>query len=92
MGTVVLAVAIIVCARWFFRSELSHALADSLRENRRQVGDDEILGRIDELTDHMERELGSLRTEVAELSERVDFAERLLTDRRREQLAETKPH
>ena len=92
MGTVILAVAMIVCARWFFRSELSHAMADSLRENRRRVGDDELVDRIDELSERMQYEIGSLRAEVTEISERVDFAERLLADRGREQLTEPETH
>ena len=92
MGTVILAVALIVCARWFFRSELSHAMDESLRENRRRVGDDELVDRIDELSERMEYEIGSLRAEVTEISERVDFAERLLADRGREQLTEPETH
>jgi uncharacterized protein (DUF342 family) len=87
MGTLFLAVALIICARWFFRSEMSDAVAESLRGKHRVGVDPELVERIDELAERMEEELGQLRSDVLELGERVDFTERVLLEvRRREEL------
>ena len=80
MGTLFLAVAIIVCARWFFQSELSTAVAEAMRAKHGGTADPLFLERFDELAERMEEELGELRGDVAELSERVDFTERVLLE------------
>jgi len=91
LGGLFLAVALIVCARWFFRSELSDAVAEALRRKHGVAVDPALVERVEELAERMEEELGGLRGEVVELSERLEFAERLLVDvRRREGLPE--PH
>jgi len=87
MGTLFLAVALVICARWFFRSEMSDAVAQSIRSKHRGEVDPELVERIEELAERMDEELGQLRAEVAELGERVDFTERVLLEvRRRDQL------
>lgn len=87
MGTLFLAVALVICARWFFRSEMSDAVAQSIRSKHRGEVDPELVERIEELAERMDEELGQLRAEVTELGERVDFTERVLLEaRRRDQL------
>ncbi len=92
MGSLFMAVAIIVCARWFFRSDLSDAMAESVRSKNAGGIDPALSERIEELADRMEDEMGALRNEVMELGERVEFAERLLTNvRQREGLPGAPP-
>jgi hypothetical protein len=86
-----LAVALIICARWFFRSELSDAVAESMRRRHRGEVDPDLAERLDELTERFDEEMAHLRSEIVELSERQDFTERVLIDvRRREGLPEPK--
>ena len=46
-----MAVALIICARWFFRSELSDALAEAMRRKHRGEIDPDLAERLDELTE-----------------------------------------
>ena len=82
MGTVFFAVALIVCARLFFRSDLSDAVAESIRRKQGGGVDPALAERLEELAERLEVEMGELRTEVMELGERVEFTERLLTNAR----------
>ncbi len=82
MGSLFLAVAIIVCARWFFRSDLSDAVGEALRAKHGGGVDPSLAQRFEELTERLDDEMSEIRNEVAELGERVDFAERLLTNMR----------
>jgi hypothetical protein len=87
VGSLFLAVAIIFCARWFFRSDLSDAVGEALRSKHSGGMDPALVERLEELADRMDVEMGDLRNEVMELGERVEFAERLLTNvRQREGL------
>lgn len=79
MGSLFLAVAIILCARWFFRSDLSDAVGEALRRKHGAGLDPTLVERLEELAERMDDEMGELRNEVMELGERVEFAERLLT-------------
>ncbi len=91
LGTLFLAVALVICARWFFRSELSDAVAESVRRKHRGEADPEIAERIEELTERLDDELLQLRGEITELSERMDFTERVLVEvRQRDGLPEPK--
>ena len=79
-----LAVACVVVAYWFFRSPLSGAVADAIRHGAGVPLDhprtNQELARVTE-------EMGSLRDDVSELAERLDFTERALAEvRRREAL------
>ncbi len=92
MGSLFLAVAIIFCARWFFRSDLSDAVGEALRSKHGGGMDPALVERLEELADRMDVEMGELRNEVMELGERVEFAERLLTNvRQREGLPGSPP-
>jgi len=87
MGTLFLAVALVICARWFFRSEMSDAVAQSIRRKHGGGVDPDLIERIEELAERMDEDLGHLRAEVSELGERVDFTERVLLEvRRRDEL------
>ncbi len=86
-----MAVALIVCGRWFFRSELPEAVADSMRSKHGGRLDPAVMERVEELADRMEEELGELRADLTELGERMEFTERILTDARaRRALGETR--
>jgi hypothetical protein len=87
-----LAVAIIICARWFFRSDLSDAVGEALRSKHGGAVDPGLAERLEELAERLDVEIGDLRNEVMELGERVEFAERLLTNvRQREGLPGAPP-
>ena len=87
-----MAVAIIVCARWCFRSDLSDTMAESVRAKHAGGIDPALAERLEELAERMDDEFRDLRNEVMELGERVEFAERLLTNvRQREGLPEPPP-
>jgi hypothetical protein len=79
VGSLFLAVAIIFCARWFFRSDLSDAVGEALRRKHGVALDPTLVERFELLAERMDDEMGELRNEVMELGERVEFAERLLT-------------
>ena len=64
-----------------FAYHVGRALADRIRGAGRVAGGDELRTLRDDLTG----ELHQLRTEMAELAERVDFTERLLTKEREAQ-------
>jgi hypothetical protein len=82
LGTLFLAVALVICARWFFHSELSDAVAESIRRKHRGEVEPEVVDRIEELAERMDEELVQLRGEITELSERLDFTERVLVEAR----------
>jgi hypothetical protein len=92
VGTLFLAVALVICARWFFRSDLHEAVGEALRAKHGGGMDPSLVERLEELADRMDMEMGELRNEVMELGERVEFAERLLTNvRQREGLPGAPP-
>ncbi len=92
MGSLFLAVAIVFSARWFFRSDLSDAVGEALRSKHGGGIDPALAERLEELADRLDIEMGDLRNEVMELGERVEFAERLLTNvRQREGLPGAPP-
>ena len=83
--------------RWFFRSPMAEAMAERMRQQGRRRrhwkgfggewvdappddagADDRLRG--------LEERLSQVEGQLAETAERLDFAERLLAERRREQL------
>lgn len=90
----VLAVLIVgaMALRWLFRSSIGDAIAEGIRQRRRRrYGAD--LGETDEhRVVELENEVQTLRGQLTELAERVDFTERLLAQSREpERLRAPKP-
>jgi hypothetical protein len=84
---VVAAIAIVVGLRFALRSPLGVAWAERFRERtRRRFGGSGPDPATDARVAGMEQELSQLRGEVAEIAERLDFAERLLSQRKQQQL------
>lgn len=87
IGVAVVLVAGILLARWFFHSPIGEAIAEGIRlRRRRRYG----LG-AEEETDTprvaaLEDQIRLLTSQVSELGERLDFAERLLVEKRGQQL------
>src|SRR5260370_39155285 len=75
---------VFVGIRWVFRSPVGEALAERIRSRVRGRGGSagEDAYRVAEL----EAQLAQLQGQVAELAERLDFAERMLAERREGQL------
>jgi hypothetical protein len=87
LGVVALALAAAFIFRWFFRSPIGEAIAEGIRERRgrRWRGPwsaEAEPGRMAGL----EQEVTRLRGEISELAERLDFAERMLAERREPKL------
>lgn len=76
-----LGICIIIVAFWFFRSPLAAASAEAIRRN--SGADDP---RLEKEVARLAEEVSAVRQELAELGERVDFAERALADVRRRDL------
>jgi uncharacterized protein YceH (UPF0502 family) len=84
-------------ARWFFRSPLADAMAEGMRQRSKRrrhwkgFGGEWVDAPPDdagteERTRALEARIDQLEGQLAEMAERLDFAERLLAERRREQL------
>ena len=65
-------------------SPVGRAVADRIR-GRSAAGGDEMHAELAEHRDALQAELDSVRRELGELSERMDFAERLLAKNREDQ-------
>jgi hypothetical protein len=88
IGGVVVVVAFLVLARWFFHSPIGEAIAEGIRLRRRRrygVGADREGAEVPRVA-ALEEQLRLLTTQVSELGERLDFAERLLVEKRGQQL------
>ena len=72
-------------------SPIGRAVADRIRGKSASAGGSEVRGELAEHKEALDRELEAVRHEVAELAERLDFAERLLArNREGERLAPPK--
>ena len=73
--------------RWFFRSPIGEAIAEGIRLRRRrrwgQGGD--VTGEPERVV-ALEEAVTRLHGQMSELAERLDFAERMLAERRQRQL------
>jgi hypothetical protein len=72
--------------RWFLRSPIAEALAEGIRLRRRRRYGGEFGDTEDPRISAAEQQIRVLETHVSELSERLDFAERLLAERRQPKL------
>lgn len=88
IGGVIAVVGFVVLARWFFHSPIGEAIAEGIRlRRRRRYG----LGADGDTADAprvaaLEEQVRMLSSQVSELGERLDFAERLLVEKRGQQL------
>lgn len=90
IGITVVAIAAVMILRSLFRSPIGEAIAEGMRERRKRRKQWRGLGM--EWTEEaapdegrvaaLEQEVGRLRGEMSELAERLDFAERVLAERR----------
>jgi hypothetical protein len=76
-------------ARWFFRSPVAEAIAERIRAGTRgRYGQSGATAEVDaERVALLEQQLAALHTQLSELAERVDFAERMLAERRERRLS-----
>ena len=63
-------------------SPVGRAIAERIRRSGGGALPEDVRGELDELRSEFSGEVHQLRTEVSELSERMDFAERLLAKQR----------
>jgi hypothetical protein len=63
-------------------SPIGRALADRIRGKSASAGGDDVRTQLAEQKETLDQELEAVRREVAELAERMDFAERLLAKQR----------
>jgi hypothetical protein len=75
---VMLAAALVL--RWLFRSPIGEAIAERIRHGRRRHWG--ALGEDPRRVGGLEEQVSHLQGQVSELAERLDFAERLLAERR----------
>ncbi|HEX9705029.1 MAG TPA: hypothetical protein VGA20_07250 [Gemmatimonadales bacterium] len=86
IGVVALAVAAAFVLKWFFGSPIGEAIAEGIRQRRRRRGAaGELIGEPERVV-ALEEEMTRLHGQMSELAERLDFAERMLAERRERQL------
>src|SRR5262245_7028254 len=80
---IVIAVTVVLVARWLFKSPIAEAIGERIRRGRRggELPDDAT-----ERLERIETQLGALRGELSEFAERLDFTERVLAERRERRL------
>jgi hypothetical protein len=82
--TVVVIVAVAVALRWIFRTPVGEAIAERIRtRGRRRWG---AVGDEPQRVEALEAQVSHLQGQVSELAERIDFAERMLAERRERKL------
>ena len=96
LGVIAVCAAAAFISRWFFQSPMADALAEQMRQSGRRrkhwkgLGGEWIDvpadGVPDERAAELEERLSTLSDQVSELAERLDFAERLLAEKRSSQL------
>ena len=85
VGALGIAVIIALSLRWLFRSPMAQAMAERMRARTR--GEFGEAGEDAERVAGLEQQVHQLQSQVNELAERVDFAERMLADRRERKLS-----
>jgi hypothetical protein len=87
IGVVVVLVAGLLVARWFFHSPIGEAIAEGIRLRRRRRYGLSAEGEAEgPRVAALEEQVRLLTTQVSELGERLDFAERMLVEKRGQQL------
>lgn len=86
VGVLGVAAIIALTLRWLFMSPMAQAMAERMRARMRMQGG--TTGEIEsERVASLEQQVSSLHTQLSELAERVDFAERMLAERRERKLS-----
>jgi len=85
IGFVGLLIVAGLAIRWFFKSPIAEAIGERLRARTRQRFGD--TGEEPERIAGLEQQITSLQGQLSELAERVDFAERMLAERRERKLS-----
>lgn len=81
--TVLVVGGALLLVRWAFRSPIAEAIGERIRRGRRNP---EMTGEQDERMARLEGDLSVLRGELTEVQERLDFAERVLAEKRERRL------
>jgi hypothetical protein len=82
IGVVVVLVAGLLVARWFFQSPIGEAIAEGIRLRRRRRYGLSAEGETEApRVAALEEQVRLLTTQVSELGERLDFAERMLVEK-----------
>lgn len=85
VGIVAVCVVGALTLRWLFQSPMAQAMAERIRARTRdRVGERD--GESERVV-ALEQQVTALQSQLAELAERVDFAERLLAERRERRLS-----
>lgn len=84
VAVIAVIIAVSLGVRWLFRSPVGEALAQRIREGRRHGARGAIES--SQAQAQLEERVNQLQDQVGELAERLDFAERLLAERRERQL------
>jgi Tfp pilus assembly protein PilO len=79
---IVLAVATIFIVRWVVMSPIGQAIGERLRGKRHAL----VTGEQEDRLARIEAEMQALRGDLSEISERLDFTERVLAERRERRL------
>jgi len=89
VGVVALVVVGAIVLRFVFRSPVGEALAERIRaRTRSRFGVGSSTGEIEgERVAALEQQVGDLHSQLSQLAERVDFAERVLAERRERKLS-----
>lgn len=76
VGPIAVLLVVAIGLRWLFKTPVGEAIAEQIRHGWRRRG--VVTGETTEQVVALEAQVASLRTEVSELAERLDFAERIL--------------
>ena len=86
IGFVGLLIVAGLAIRWFFKSPIAEAIGERLRAKTRQRFGDTGEGEPERIAG-LEHQITALQGQLSELAERVDFAERMLAERRERKLS-----
>jgi hypothetical protein len=86
IGFVGLLIVAGLAIRWFFKSPIAEAIGERLRARTRQRFGDTGEAEPERIAG-LEHQITSLQGQLSELAERVDFAERMLAERRERKLS-----
>jgi hypothetical protein len=86
IGMVVVIVVGAIALRWVFRTPVGEAIAERIRTRARGRWVGGVTGEDPQRVAALETQVSALQGQVSELAERIDFAERMLAERRERKL------